>query len=116
MPTPIRHPKPESNGVYSMTPCLSDADRQEALAQLPGWSYDPVTKSIAKDFKFSNFQKAWTFMTALALYSESVEHHPDWSNSYNQVALSLSTHSEKGVTQKDIAFATKAEKWALACV
>ena len=57
--------------------------------------------AIKREFKFKNFVDAFSFMTAIALEAEKVDHHPDWSNSYNKVSIALSTHSEKGVTQRD---------------
>ena len=55
--------------------------------------------------KFKNFAEAWSFMTHVALLAEKVDHHPDWSNSYNKVEISLSSHDAGGVTKRDIALA-----------
>lgn len=56
---------------------------------------NPETKAeaLTKDFKFKDFISAWAFMNKVALLAEKIDHHPDWSNSYNQVSISLSTHS-----------------------
>lgn len=69
------------------------------------WRYDE--KSINREFKFKNFVEAFSFMTAVALEVEKMNHHPDWTNSYNKVSVALSTHSEKGITQLDFDLASK---------
>lgn len=57
---------------------------------------------LTKDFKFKDFVSAWAFMNKVALLAEKMDHHPDWSNSYNKVSISLSTHSEGDkITAKD---------------
>jgi len=88
---------------------LSEAKRDEALGGLPGWSYDPARNGIAKSFKFADFGAAFAFMTRIALAAEKADHHPDWSNVWNRVDILLSTHSEGGVTGKDIALAKAIE-------
>ncbi len=65
---------------------------------------NPETKAetLSKDFKFKSFLEAWAFMSQVALLAEKLEHHPDWSNSYSKVSISLSTHSAGDkVTEKD---------------
>ena len=59
----------------------------------------------SKSFKFADFGEAFAFMTRVALAAEKADHHPDWSNVWNRVDILLSTHSEGGVTAKDIALA-----------
>jgi len=66
--------------------------------------------NIQRDFKFSNFTVAFSFMTAVALLAECANHHPEWSNVYNKVSIALSTHSAGGVTQKDIDLALEIEQ------
>ena len=73
------------------------------LAELDGWQQDG--HQIKKSFQFSDFQQAFAFMTAAALHAERHDHHPDWSNCYNRVAVSLSTHDAGGLTAKDFALA-----------
>lgn len=59
-------------------------------------------EALAKDFKFKDFISAWAFMNKVALLAEKADHHPDWSNSYNKVSISLSTHSAGDkITSKD---------------
>ena len=70
---------------------------------LKDWTFEDNT--IKRDFKFKTFVEAFSFMTSIALEVEKVDHHPDWSNSYNKVSIALSTHSAKGITNKDIKLA-----------
>jgi len=70
-----------------------------------GWALAADQKSIAQSFIFKDFAAAFAFMTRVALLAEKADHHPDWSNSYNRVEISLSTHSAGRVTGKDIALA-----------
>ncbi|HST35951.1 MAG TPA: 4a-hydroxytetrahydrobiopterin dehydratase [Allosphingosinicella sp.] len=88
---------------------LSEVERNEALAGLPGWTYDAGRNGIAKSFKFADFGAAFAFMTRIALEAEKADHHPDWSNVWNRVDILLSTHSEGGVTAKDTALAERIE-------
>ncbi len=91
---------------------LDDAERNEALAALPGWTYDAARNGIARSFAFADFSAAFAFMTRVALAAEKADHHPEWSNVWNKVDILLSTHSDGGVTAKDIALAAKIERIA----
>jgi 4a-hydroxytetrahydrobiopterin dehydratase len=72
---------------------------------LKNWTYNQ--SAIQRKFEFQSFVDAFSFMTGIALEIEKADHHPDWSNSYNKVDISLSTHSAKGVTQLDLDMAKK---------
>ena len=48
--------------------------------------------TLSREFNFKNFVEAWGFMSSVALLAEKMNHHPDWSNVYNRVRISLSTH------------------------
>jgi 4a-hydroxytetrahydrobiopterin dehydratase len=91
---------------------LSDGERAEALKGLPGWRYDEGEKAIRRDFRFADFAAAFAFMTRTALAAEKADHHPDWSNSWNKVAVALSTHSAGGVTARDIELAKAMDGFA----
>lgn len=91
---------------------LGDAERDEALGGLPGWRFDAERNGIAKSFAFADFSAAFAFMTRVALAAEKADHHPDWSNVWSKVDILLSTHSDGGVTEKDIALATEIERFA----
>ena len=88
---------------------LSDAERDEALSELPGWAWDAEAKAIRRSFRFADFSEAFAFMTRVALAAEKADHHPDWSNSWNRVDVALSTHSEGGLTHRDVDLARQME-------
>ncbi|MEQ1617168.1 MAG: 4a-hydroxytetrahydrobiopterin dehydratase [Terricaulis sp.] len=73
-----------------------------AAAQLEGWCIAVGREAIVKDFRFEDFQRAFSFMTEVALYAEKRDHHPEWTNVYNRVSVTLTTHDVGGVTSKDI--------------
>ena len=89
---------------------LSEAERDEALAALPGWSYDAERGGIVRAFRFKDFGEAFAFMTRVALEAEKADHHPEWSNVWNRVDVLLSTHSAGGLTDKDMALAGRIEE------
>ena len=89
---------------------LSDTEINNALSNLDGWTFNE--NSIHKKFVFPNFKTAMSFMLLASYEAESMNHHPNWSNVYNQLDISLSTHDSGGVTQKDIDFALKIESIA----
>ena len=88
---------------------LNDDERSEALAKLGGWAFDGARNGIARSFAFADFGEAFAFMTRVALEAEKADHHPEWSNVWNKVDILLSTHSDGGVTAKDIALARRIE-------
>jgi len=88
---------------------LQVSEVKEYLAvNLTDWTL--VKNTINKDFKFKSFVEAFSFMTAIALEAEKINHHPDWSNSYNQVSISLTNHEAKGITQLDFDLAKKIDR------
>jgi len=89
---------------------LTAAAREAALSRLNGWIYDAATDSISHDFKFKNFSEAFGFMARVALVAEKADHHPDWSNSYNKVRITLTTHSAGGLTERDTGLAERIDK------
>lgn len=78
---------------------------EAAIAQLDGWRADADRDAIAKTFRFTDFNAAFGFMSRVALQAEKLDHHPEWSNVYNRVDVTLSTHDAGGVTEKDVALA-----------
>lgn len=84
---------------------LSDTERADALTRLRDWTYDANAKAISRDFKFRDFSEAFAFMTRVALLAQAANHHPEWSNVYNKVAIRLTTHDAGGVTADDTALA-----------
>lgn len=58
--------------------------------------------ALKREFKFKNFVEAWAFMSKVALIAEKMNHHPSWSNEYNTVKITLSTHDQGDIiTEKD---------------
>lgn len=87
-----------------MPDLLPEADRKTQLPPLAeaGWAAVPGKDAIRKVWKFRSFGEAWAFMSRAALAAEKANHHPDWTNRYNVVDVTLTTHSAKGLTQLDI--------------
>lgn len=79
---------------------LSDNEIQERLSDLSDWEREG--DSIVKEYEFDDFVKAIEFVRAVAARAEELNHHPDIEIHYNQVKLTLSTHSEGGITEKDV--------------
>lgn len=86
-------------------PQLTEADRAEALAALPEWTLRADGSAIDREFKFKNFSEAWAFMSRVALIAEKHNHHPEWSNVWNRVAITLTTHDAGGVSDRDVKMA-----------
>lgn len=86
-------------------PRLTDDERAAALAGLPDWTLRHDGLAIVRDFKFADFSQAFAFMTRVALLAEKADHHPEWSNVYNRVHITLTTHDAGGLSQRDVAIA-----------
>ncbi len=91
---------------------LEGAARKTALAALPEWREVDGRDAIARKFVFKDFNQAFGFMTRAALVAEKMDHHPEWSNVYRTVEVTLSTHDAGGLTDKDIALAKAMESFA----
>jgi 4a-hydroxytetrahydrobiopterin dehydratase len=85
---------------------LDEIERAAALEGLTNWTLG-ADQNIVRSFRFKSFSEAFGFMMRVALLAEKADHHPDWSNSYGKVEISLSTHDAGGITQKDIDLAQK---------
>jgi 4a-hydroxytetrahydrobiopterin dehydratase len=83
---------------------------QANLQSLNGWKLDG--DAIHKDFEFKNFKVAMDFMNRLANVAEELNHHPDWSNSYNKVSIKLTSHDAGGLTENDFTFAKASDEAA----
>ena len=82
---------------------LDDAEIEEGLAELEGWSVEDG--KLHRTFVFRDFVQAMGFMTSAALLAERMNHHPEWSNVYKTVVVDLTTHSEGGITTLDLRLA-----------
>jgi len=86
---------------------LSGAARTEALDKLQaaGWSMVEGRDAISKSFKFKDFTRAFGWMTQAAIAAEKMNHHPEWSNTYNRVEVTLTSHDADGLTDRDVKLA-----------
>jgi 4a-hydroxytetrahydrobiopterin dehydratase len=91
---------------------LSADARRQALATLDGWRDAQGRDAIEKTFTFEDFSAAFAFMTRIALLAEKLDHHPEWSNVYNTVKVTLSTHDAGGVSELDIRLAEAMDRMA----
>ncbi len=91
---------------------LEGQARKQALAELQQWRELPGRDAIARKFTFADFNAAFGFMTRVALLAEKMDHHPEWSNVYRTVEVTLSTHDAGGITGKDIALARYMDAFA----
>jgi 4a-hydroxytetrahydrobiopterin dehydratase len=92
---------------------LDPAALDAALATLPDWSFEAARGAISREFVFDDFACAFAFMTEIALVAEKRDHHPEWSNVYNRVNITLTTHDVNGLTQSDVDMARYADTAAL---
>ena len=82
-------------------------------SKIPLWTLDQSRKTIYREFIFADFKQAFQFMTLCAQRAEEIDHHPDWSNAWNKVAVNLSTHSSNGLTELDMQMAREMDLFAL---
>lgn len=87
-----------------MPTLLTDAECAALPAALPAWTVLDG-KAIQRRFSFKDFSEAWGFMARVALLAEGMNHHPEWSNVWNRVEITLSTHDAGGLTGNDLALA-----------
>ncbi|MGI1664117.1 4a-hydroxytetrahydrobiopterin dehydratase [Palleronia sp. KMU-117] len=83
-------------------------------AQLPalfdrGWELVPGRDAIRKTYRFATFVEAFGWMTRAALLAEKMNHHPEWTNVYNRVVVTLTTHDADGLSELDLALANRLE-------
>jgi 4a-hydroxytetrahydrobiopterin dehydratase len=91
---------------------LSREALSAALAKLGRWQPVSGRDAITRTFVFADFNEAFGFMTRAALVAEKMDHHPEWSNVYKTVVVTLSTHDAGGVTARDIALAEAMDRIA----
>lgn len=91
---------------------LGPEEREAALAELPGWTWDEGRDAIARSFRFKDFNAAFAFMTRVALAAEQADHHPEWTNVWNRVDILLTTHDAGGLTARDVALAKRIDAFA----
>jgi 4a-hydroxytetrahydrobiopterin dehydratase len=91
---------------------LEGAARVKAVQELDEWANADGRDAITKTYRFKNFRAAWGFMSQAALVAEKMDHHPEWSNVYGRVDVTLTTHSASGLTDLDITLARKMDEIA----
>ncbi len=82
---------------------LSSSEINTRLAALAGW--EVKNNALYREFKFRDFKGAFAFMTRVAFEAEALNHHPNWANVYNRVAITLFTHDQGGITELDVKLA-----------
>ena len=92
---------------------LDEAARKSLAARLPGWRLAEGRDAIHKTFKFDDFNAAFGFMARAALVAEKMDHHPEWTNVWNRVEVTLATHSAGGLTDLDVKLAEAMDRIAV---
>ena len=88
---------------------LKSMELDSKLSDLQGWNYK--NRQIGKLYELNNFKEALSFVNKIGDAAEAMNHHPDiFLHSWNKVKITISTHSEGGVTEKDFILANKIEK------
>ena len=92
---------------------LDEQEREQLLKDRPDWSLDRDGKAISRTFQFDDFSQAWGFMSRVALIADSHDHHPEWSNVYAKVDITLTTHdagTNGGLSHRDAKMARAIDK------
>ena len=87
---------------------LQDEELKELVVKIPDW--EVKAEQIEREFNFSNFIEAFSFMTKVALICEKYNHHPNWENVYSKVVIRLNTHDLGGITNLDQTLASEISK------
>jgi len=83
---------------------LNDDEIRTRLGEIPGWCFG--NGRLRREFRFTDFNAAFGFLTRVALVAERMDHHPEWSNVYNRVTIELATHDVGGLTELDFELAS----------
>ena len=86
---------------------MSDREPDPTLDVPEGWAV--VGHALRKEFVFADFAAAWAFMGRVAAVAEELDHHPDWSNSWNKVVIDIASHDAGGITDLCFTFAAKVD-------
>lgn len=98
------------NQAMARTPLLDEKDVAARLHAHPAWTLKGG--KLHREFRFAGFSEAFGFMARAALAAEKLDHHPDWSNVFNRVVVSLQTHDTGGVTDLDFRLAAEMDRIA----
>jgi 4a-hydroxytetrahydrobiopterin dehydratase len=77
---------------------LNHDETERRLEDIPGWGIS--SGHLHRELEFANFVEAFGFMAMVALAAEKLDHHPDWSNSWNRVVIDIASHAEGGITDR----------------
>ncbi len=88
-----------------MARILSGEARALTLESIKDWQAVEGRDAIRRDFVFKDFNQAFGFMARVALQAERMDHHPEWSNVYNRVSITLTSHDAGGLTERDVKLA-----------
>ena len=93
---------------------LTQIERNDELLSLLNndWKIVDNRDAIFKKFKFKSFIQAFSWMTSVAIIAEKMDHHPEWTNVYNTVEVTLTTHSVGGLTKLDLTLARKMDLYS----
>jgi 4a-hydroxytetrahydrobiopterin dehydratase len=89
-------------------PALSESEARARLGEVPGW--DVGEKALVRKLALPSFPEAIAFVVKVAFVAEAADHHPDVMINYRRVTLTLWTHTEGGITEKDFALAKELNK------
>lgn len=84
---------------------MTSSQIEQELANLDGWALK--NGKLHRELKFKNFVEAWGFMSQVAMLAEKANHHPEWSNVWNQVVIDLISHDVQGISERDFKLARK---------
>jgi 4a-hydroxytetrahydrobiopterin dehydratase len=95
-----------------MAKTLDDVTRRGLPQRLPHWQIVAGRDAIRRSFVFKDFSEAFGFMARVALVAEQINHHPEWTNVWNKVEVTLSTHDAGGLTERDLQLAEAMDRIA----
>lgn len=84
-------------------------------AEFPAWQVDTQAGTLSRSFAFADFMQAFAFMTHVAIAAEKHNHHPEWSNVYNRVSITWTTHDVRGLSTNDSFMARMCEQVYAGC-
>lgn len=86
---------------------LTEDEVRDRLGRCPNWTCRDG--ALRRTVVFADFSEAFGFMARVALVAEQLDHHPDWSNSWNRVELAITSHDAGGVTERCFTFAERVD-------
>lgn len=98
------------NRAMARPPLLREEDVTARLKAHPAWTLKGG--KLHREFRFADFSEAFGFMARVALAAEKLDHHPDWTNVWNRVDVSLATHDAGGITELDFRLAAEMDRIA----